>query len=101
LIQQPPERAMRGSIAKRAQALLRPGGLIAMECDDAVGEPGDVAGQLFSLQRRHADAVQELAADAAKREIHQRRRAHVEGEAVASIKARAAAWLTVRLEDDG
>ena len=72
-----------------------------MERDDAVGEPGDIARQLFSVQRRHADALEQLAADAAGREIHQRRRAHVEGEAVAPVESRAAAWLTVRLEDDG
>jgi hypothetical protein len=70
------------AVAQRPEPLGGPGGLIAVQAHDPIRQPCRVTGQRLAVQRRQADRVEELSADAAGLEVDQRGGADVEGEAL-------------------
>ncbi len=75
-----------------------PARLVAMECDDPVRQPRDVAGQLFAVEWRQADGVEQLGADAARLEVDKRGRTDIEGEAAVPEVSGASAGMAVRFQ---
>src|SRR5437660_582424 len=99
-IQEAPEGSMSRCIAQDFEALIGPAGAIAMQGNGTIRQPGQVAGEHFAFNGRHANTCQPLAADAAGSKIHQRSRANIKREALSPVKASATAWLPMSFKDD-
>jgi len=98
-IEECPEFTVGRRVAKAPKALICPKGWIPMEGDFSIRKPADVTGKNLAVERRHANRLEELAANTSGPEVDQRCGANIESKPTAAKEAGAAAGQPMCLED--
>src|SRR5262245_6785392 len=88
-------------IAEGLQTFLAPSGRISVKSQLAIGQPGAVAGQPLTGNRRKPDVGKQLTAHTTWLKVNERGSADVESESLPAKETSAATWLPVRFTDDG